>query len=633
MKTLVVAEKPSVGRDIARVLKCAGKAEGFLYSDDYIVSWAIGHLVTLCEPEDYDPALKRWRMETLPIAPLDIQLKPIVKTKKQLTVLKKLMNGKEVDSIVCATDSGREGELIFRYIYQIVKCKKPVKRLWISSMTDSAILAGFSSLKDSREYDSLYASAKCRSEADWLVGMNASRAFTIKYRTLLTIGRVQTPTLAIMTARQKEIDRFVPKDYWEVAAYFCKDLLTKDNFAGNNLPPGLNKSIYFTGTWFDPKTKDSKIFDKEKAENIAKSVRKKPGIVFDIQTERKKIPPGQLYDLTELQRDANKRFGFSAQKTLGIAQTLYEKRKLVTYPRTDSRCLSTDMIPKLEPTLKTLDIEPYKPFVAYVLALNELPITKRVVDNSKISDHHAIIPTGKKPNLQILAEDERKIYDLIARKFIAVFYPVYVYDIVKIISVAESENFLTKGNIIIQPGWTELFPQSDSEDILPNVKKGDPLLVADAKSIAKKTQPPKPYTEATLLSAMENAGRFTDNEELAAQLKESGLGTPATRAAIIERLLTVGYIIRKGKNLTPTEKGMKLIDVVPSELKSPETTGKWEKGLSSIAKSNMIPEKFMSSIGRYVDYIIKFVRETECATEFPIEERKPYRPKKAVAKR
>ncbi|MDR2650011.1 MAG: DNA topoisomerase III [Clostridiales bacterium] len=612
MKTLVIAEKPSVGRDIARVLGCASKAEGCLFSDNYIVSWAIGHLVTLFEPEDYSPVWKRWSMNTLPIIPESIRLKPAPKTKKQLNLLKRLMNGKDVDQIICATDSGREGELIFRYIYQMNGCVKPFKRLWISSMTDEAITSGLASMKDGKEYDALYESARCRSEADWLVGMNASRAFTIKYSALLSVGRVQTPTLAIIVSRQKEIEAFVSQDYWEVRADF--------------------ENPAYSGIWFDYQTKDSKIFNKERAEGIAAKVKNKEGVVSDVTTERKKVPPHQLYDLTELQRDANKRFGFPAQKTLSIAQVLYEKRKLITYPRTDSRHLTSDMAPKIPVVLRRLNIEPYKQYAAYTLGLPSLPITLRIVDDAKVSDHHAVIPADTTPRLASLSPDELKIYDLIVRRFIAAFYPVYIYDITSIISLVEDEIFLTKGNTIIQPGWTELYPQGltaskdnrnkPEEAILPSVKKGDPIKTKDTKCVKKKTQPPKPYTEATLLSAMENAGRFIENEELASALKESGLGTPATRAAIIERLISVGYITRKSKTLIPTEKGMKLIEAVPPELKSPETTGKWEKGLENIAKSGMDAEKFMASIKRYVNFLVSSAKTTEKTVEFPAEDRK-----------
>ena len=591
---LVIAEKPSVARDIARVLKCSKKGDGFLYNDSYVISWAVGHLVTLFDPEDYDPNLKKWSRETLPIIPEKIKIKAIKQTEKQLKVLEKIMNRDSVTSLICATDSGREGELIFRYIYELLKCKKPFKRLWISSMTDAAIKEGFSKLKDGSEYDMLYNSAKCRSEADWLVGINASRAFTLKYDALLSIGRVQTPTLALMVQRQKEIDSFDARDYWEIEA----------EFEG------------WKGTWFDRKNNETKIFEKQRADEIAAKVKGKTATVESVEKEEKKTPPPLLYDLTELQRECNKKFSMSAQTTLSIVQDLYEKRKMVTYPRTDSRYLSDDMIPRLNKiTAKLQMVGEYKQYADYVLGLEKLPITKRIVDNSKINDHHAIIPTEAIPNVNALSENERKVYNLIARRFLQVFYPYYVYGTTKIVTVCEGEPFVTRGTTVISKGWTELNPVGDKDKkeentLLPDVKQGDITPVNSVKTAKKKTKPPQAYNEATLLSAMENAGRFVDNEELKEQMKDSGLGTPATRAAIIERLIKVGYITSKGKNLTPTEKGKKLIAVVPPELKSPETTGRWEKGLTQIAKGNMEPERFMGSIKRYVNYIVDMSAKT-----------------------
>ena len=367
-KILVIAEKPSVARDIARVLKCSQKGDGFIGGEKYIVSWAVGHLVTLCEPEDYDKSLKRWTSASLPIIPEKMKLKAIRGSKKQLDILKKLMNDKETESIICATDSGREGELIFRYIYDFNKCKKPFQRLWISSMTDAAIKEGFAALKDGKEYDMLYTSAKCRSEADWLVGINATRAFTIKYDALLSIGRVQTPTLAMIVNRQREIDVFVPSKYYEVNADYGD----------------------FKGTWTDAKN-NSRLDSKEAAELIAQKVKRKEGTVAEVTKTAKQTQPPQLYDLTELQRDCNKMYGFSAQNTLDIAQSLYEKRKMITYPRTDSRYLSDDMIPKIKVTMKRLtDAGIFAEYAQSIIELEKLPITKRIVDNKKVTDHHAI---------------------------------------------------------------------------------------------------------------------------------------------------------------------------------------------------------------------------------------------------
>lgn len=606
MKKLVIAEKPSVARDIAKVLKCNNKGDGFLYNDDYIISWAVGHLVTLCEPEEYDPKYKKWQMDTLPIIPQNIKTKAIKNTVSQFNILKKLMFSQKVDSIVCATDSGREGELIFRYIYELAGCEKPFERLWISSMTNKAISEGFANLKAGSEYNNLYISAKCRSEADWLVGINASRAFTIKYNTLLSIGRVQTPTLALIVAKQKEIDSFVVKEYYEVEADFGE----------------------YKGVWFNKENDDTKINTKELADNIAKKIKGKLAIVDSVVKEEKKMPPPLLYDLTELQRDCNRKFGFSAQKTLNIAQDLYEKRKMITYPRTDSRHLSDDMIPKLYVVLSKLkNTEHYNGYASRLTAMDKLPISKRIIDNSKISDHHAIIPTEANINMNTLSSDEFKVYDLVARRFMQAFYPYYVYSTTKIVTVSEDESFLSTGTTIITKGWTELNVNSEKkrkkeETVLPDVSKGCEFNVLDAKAAQKKTKPPLPYNEAGLLSAMENAGRFVEDENLKEQLKESGLGTPATRAAIIERLIKVGYITRSKKYLIPTEKGIKLIEIVPAELKSPETTGKWEKGLTSIARGNMERERFMNSIKRYVNYIVEESRKSQCKVIFVADKKR-----------
>lgn len=611
MRKLVIAEKPSVARDIAKVLKCSKNGNGYLYNDEYIVSWAVGHLVTLCEPDEYDEKYKKWKMETLPIIPEHIKIKAIKNTVDQYNILKKMLKSDDIESIICATDSGREGELIFRYIYELSGCDKPFKRLWISSMTAQAIKEGFEKLKDGSEYDNLYHSAKCRSEADWLVGINASRAYTIKYNTLLSIGRVQTPTLAIIVARQKEIDSFVVSEYWEVQADFGE----------------------YKGQWFEIKTdgdkkiEETKILDKTKVNEIAKKVKGKMAEVKSVECEEKRNPPPLLYDLTELQRDCNRKFGFSAQQTLSIVQDLYEKRKMVTYPRTDSRYLSDDMIPKLKIIAgKLMGTENYNKYAEYVVNLSKLPITKRIVDNTKLSDHHAIIPTEVNPRVNALSDAEFKVYDLIARRFLQVFYPYYVYNTTKIVTECEDERFVTRGTTVVDKGWTELNvkyeKEKKTEEVLPDVNEGDNFETKNAKAAVKKTKPPQAYNEATLLSAMENAGRFVEDEALKEQLKESGLGTPATRAAIIERLIKVGYVTRKGKSLVPTEKGMKLIEIVPVEMKSPETTGKWEKGLTSIAKGKMDTEKFMGSIKRYVNYIVGAAQSTQCKVIFAAEKAK-----------
>ena len=603
-RILIVAEKPSVARDIARVVGCNKKNEGFLESDKYIVSWALGHLVALCEPEDYDMSYKKWSMDNLPIMPENMKLKAIKKTSKQLTQLKKLMNGKDIDYVICATDSGREGELIFRYIYQFVKCNKPFKRLWISSMTDEAIKEGLMNLKDSKEYDNLYLSAKCRSEADWLVGINASRAYTITHKALLSVGRVQTPTLYLIVKRQYEIDNFKSTDYYEVQTDYGS----------------------FSGIWFNEKYSNTHIDDIKKAEEIKNKVNKKQAVVTLVESENKKEYPPLLYDLTELQRAANRAFGYSAKKTLDIAQNLYEKHKIITYPRTDSRYITEDMKSNVAFTFKKLvSVDVYKNDISQ-LNLNALNFNKRIVDNSKVSDHHAIIPANNKPALNRLTNDEFNVYNLVVKRFTAVFYPPYEYNIKTVVAESQNESFVSKGKTDLNLGWRIIEPLKDKEEktvIPPGLKKGNCLNIVSAKVLKKKTQPPKQYTEATLLSAMENAGREIEDETLKEQMKDSGLGTPATRAAIIERLLSVGYIKRKGKSLVPEEKGKRLCMAVPEEIKSAETTGKWEKGLSSVSKGKMAPDRFMGSIKRFVMFLIddaqKNKREVVFEAETPIK--------------
>jgi DNA topoisomerase-3 len=584
-KVLVIAEKPSVGRELAKILGCKKQGNGCLIGDKHIVSWAIGHLVTLCEPQDYDPELKRWNFADLPILPRQLKIKPVENTIQQYNILARLMQDEIVESLVCATDSGREGELIFRYIYHAAACEKPFKRLWISSMTTKAINDGFKKMKDGSAYDNLYDSARCRSEADWLVGINASRAFSIKYDALLPIGRVQSPTLALIVERQAEIDDFKPLPYWEVEAEF------ED----------------FKAIWFDPQADDSsKILKQEAAKKICELISDKTAITSQVKLEKKSQPAPLLYDLTELQRDANKKYGYSAQNTLSIAQNLYEKKKMITYPRTDSRYISDDMKETITNTLKHLQVEPFKAYAEHLLALDKLPFSKRIINNKKITDHHAIIPAETTPNLNRLSPEEKNIYNLIVKRFFAVFYPKYRYSITRITMQVETEQFMARGKTVIDWGWKYFYKNEtkQNEQVLPKIQKGDTRPVTGSEILEKKTSPPKAYNEASLLSAMENAGRFVEDDELKEQLKDNGLGTPATRASIIERLLQVKYIRRKGKSLAPTDKGKKLISVMPSALKSPEFTGKWERGLSSIAKGELEAERFMEAIENYVRKVI-----------------------------
>lgn len=604
-KTLVIAEKPSVARDIAKVLGASEQADGCLIGTKYIVSWAIGHLVTLAEPEAYDVAYRKWSFDTLPILPEKMKLQAISKTRSQLRILHHWLHSREIDDVICATDSGREGELIFRYIYEITKCKKPFRRLWISSMTESAIRDGFAHLKAGAEYDLLYHSAQCRAIADWLVGMNASRAYTIQYNALLSIGRVQTPTLAMIVQRQQEIDTFVSQTYYEVQANF-----------GN-----------YTGIWIDEKAQ-SKIEQRKQAEEIAARSQGKQGTIKQIEQEEKQQLPPLLYDLTELQRVCNRVYGFSAKKTLDIAQTLYEKRKMITYPRTDSRYLSTDMKDTIKQILnRCTQIDIFAKETKEILSLPRLPLQKRIIDDSKVTDHHAIIPTNTVLSMEKLTEDEKKVFQLIVARFLSVFYPPYRYQVTKVYTQIQQDLFLSKGKLVLQEGWYAIEQkitavakkQKDKEEQLPALQKGQSVTVKHTEVLEKQTKPPTAYTESTLLSAMEHAGRMVEDETLREQMKEGGLGTPATRAAIIERLIQVGYIYRKGKSLLPTEKGKNLIAVVPEQLRSPETTGKWEKGLSSIAKGRMTQERFLESIQRFVQFLVTDAQQNKKDVLFEAE--------------
>lgn len=607
----VLAEKPSVARDIARVLGANTPGKGCLKGGGYVVTWAVGHLVTQVNPEEIDARWKTWRQDTLPMLPENIPLKVIAQSRDQFQCVKTILNAPQVDSVICATDAGREGELIFRRIYQMAGCRKPFRRLWISSMTEEAIAEGFANLRDGADYDGLYASALCRSDADWLVGMNGSRAFTLRYDSLLSVGRVQTPTLSILVKRALEIRNFVPENYWEVQA----------DFGG------------YRGTWIDKDGK-TRIPDEKTAKEIVSAVTGREGEVLEVSTERKRVPSPLLYDLTTLQREANARYGFTAQKTLNLAQALYEKHKLLTYPRTDSRYLSHDMRPKVQGILKGMP----EPLRALVLSPDKaVDPGKRVYDDAKLTDHHAIIPTGRRPGT--LTADEQKLYEMVARQLIAAFYPDMEYDAMSAVTGVGEHKFLSRGRAVIAQGWQAANPplrskpkKGEEEQALPQLQKGQRVPVKSAKAVAKKTTPPSPYTENTLLAAMENAGKFVENEELRRQMKERGLGTPATRAAIIERLIAVDYVRREKKALIPTDKGIRLIAVAPEQLSSPETTGRWEKGLSDIAAGKMDPNRFMQSIRRYCAFLCQYA-VTAPPQDFPKREFKPKPAAKTAAKK
>lgn len=603
---LIVAEKPSVARDIARVLGVSTRGDGCITSERYVVTWAIGHLVSLKEPEELDERFKRWRAADLPILPERMELKVLPKTRSQFSIVKKLMNSKDVDSLICATDSGREGELIFRYIYEMAGCRKPFERLWISSMTDEAIRAGFDTLKPGAHYDALYESAKCRSEADWLVGMNASRAFTLRYDVLLSVGRVQTPTLQMLVKRRKEIDSFLSEPFFTVQADFGD----------------------YQGTWLDPaRDGDKRIVEEARAQAIAAKVKGQPARVISAQSEEKRDLPPQLYDLTTLQREASSMLGFTADKTLKIAQALYEKHKLITYPRTDSRYLSHDMGPSVKKALLSLG-EPHAALAAPVLA-QPIPQPKRIFDDAKLTDHHAIIPTGRKVNASALAPDEMKLFDLVARRLIAAFYPPYVYNATKVITESAGEHFVSNGTVVLQEGFKQVYrdlqPKKKAkgmeENALPPLTQGDERTVKKVTIKKDLTKPPKEHTDASLLSEMEHAGRRIEDEALREQMKGCSLGTPATRAAIIERLITVGYAKRKGRSIMATEKGVRLIEAVPPQIASPETTGKWEQALEKIAQGKGDSERFMEGIRKLAAFLTQYANQNAPEVPFEPEER------------
>ncbi|MBQ8201805.1 MAG: DNA topoisomerase 3 [Clostridia bacterium] len=628
-RTVVVAEKPSVGRDIARVLGCSQRGQGCLMNQEWVVTWAVGHLVTLVEPDELDERYKRWQFDTLPILPEDIPLKVIRESRDQYKIVSELINAADTDKVICATDAGREGELIFRYIYTKARCRKPFDRLWISSMTDEAIQEGFRSIQPGAKYDGLYRSAQCRSQADWLVGMNASRAFTLKYDTLLSVGRVQTPTLAILVKRRREIEEFKPEEFATVTADFGD----------------------YKGVWFSEKLEpDTHIPRIDTAKDIAAEVKGKTGTVRTAETVRKKDPPPQLYDLTSLQRDANRLLGFTADKTLKTAQSLYETRKAITYPRTDSRYLPPDMIPRVVQTMKLLP-DPYRTLVPGALPDGKLPVSKRTIDETKVTDHHAIIPTAQRVNPESFTEDERQLYDMITRRMLAAFYPWCEYDATKVITEVPGEQaahlFRTNGRVVIINGWRDIAPlgnppkaksasrkkSAEEEDVaLPPLKPGDTRSVKKADVKEDKTKPPAQHNDASLLSAMEHAGRDIEDEELARQMKGMGIGTPATRASIIERLIKVGYVVRKGKNLLATDKGVQLIAIMPQELASPEMTGRWELALDQITDGKQDAGKFMDSIRKFSTFLVNYARTNRANVQFPDDDRRRKRRQTLVAR-
>lgn len=594
MKTLVLAEKPSVAKDYARVLNCRKRNKSYFEGTRHLVTWALGHLVTLAEPHQYEAKYKEWRLEDLPMLPEKMKLQVIRKTSFQFRAIIDLMKRQDIDELIIATDAGREGELVARWIMKLGSWRKPFKRLWISSQTDAAILEGFARLKPGPSYNRLYDAAVCRAEADWLVGLNVTRALTCKFNLQLSAGRVQTPTLAMIVNREREIRQFKPRNFWTVRADFAD----------------------YSGTWRD-KAGNERLFDRAGADDIVCKVDGQQGVIESIKTETKSEPPPLAYDLTELQRDANIHCGFSAQKTLSLTQSLYERHKLVTYPRTDSRFITRDMVPTLPQRLKAVNVSPYDRWIKPLLQ-QPLKTGKRFVDDSRVSDHHAIIPTEQPVKLADLTADERRLYDLIVRRFITVLYPPHRYDLTTIITTVNGEKFFTRARVVRDPGWRKVTAapakkEGDSESLLPEsilqkLQKGMPRPVKSAQVKPGKTQPPPRYTEATLLSAMESPGKFIEDEELRESIKQGGLGTPATRAEIIEKLLSNFYVERRGKELAPTSKGFQLVELVPESLRLPELTAEWELRLSRIAGGEEKPEKFMADIRRSAVELVNTVK-------------------------
>ena len=610
MKTLVIAEKPSVGRDIARVLGCKKASDGALEGEKYIVTWGLGHLVELADPEGYDLKYKEWKLEQLPMMPEPFKLEVIGQTAKQYKIVKNQIHRKDVGEIVIATDAGREGELVARLILKKAGAEKPLKRLWISSVTDKAIREGFAHLRSGKEYEPLYDAAMCRAEADWLVGINATRALTCKYNAQLSCGRVQTPTLAIIARREKDIREFVPKPYYGLTAYGT---------------PGVTLS------WRDKNSGSYRSFDRNRINELEKRLRGQDGVVTEVKRTAKKTAAPLLYDLTELQRDANRRFHYSAKETLSIMQRLYENHKVLTYPRTDSRYLSSDIVPTIKERLKACGTGPYRKLAGKLAAQTFSPKAS-FVNDAKVTDHHAIIPTEQFVSLEHMTIDERRIYDLVVRRFLAVLYPPFEYEQVSLTVDIGGEMFAAGGKTVKSSGWKEVY-EADGDDWedeetgrdleagkavreqkLPSIAKGDHFTGLHFAITEGKTKPPAPFTEATLLSAMENPAAYMESGDkaMAKTLGETGgLGTVATRADIIEKLFKSFLLEKRGEDIFLTSKAKQLLELVPEDLRKPELTADWEMRLSKIAKGNLKRSAFMKDIRGYTVDLIGQIKQGE----------------------
>ena len=614
-KTLVIAEKPSVGRDLARVLPGPfAKHEGYLEGPEHVISWAVGHLVQLAEPDEYDPKFKRWRMADLPIVPDRFKL--VVRderSKKQMSVVTKQLHRDDVTDVINACDAGREGELIFAYLYEKAGSKLPVRRLWLSSMTMAAMREAFATLRPAEELARLEQAARSRSEADWIVGMNATRAATIRLRSsfdgAVSLGRVQTPTLAIIARREEEIRAFTPEPYWLVDA----------RFEPSDDPQRRYDGRFHAGA-------KPRLATEAQALEIVAAVREGTGEITKVEKREVTEKPPMLYDLTSLQREANTRFGFSARRTLGAAQRLYEEHKALTYPRTNSRYLTSDMAEEIKPTAELVGARAeYRDAAAYVSGLDVLPLA-RVIDDSKVTDHHAIIPTRAEHPVEKMDGDDRRVYDMVVRRFLAAFHPEAVLENTRVETTVAEQIFRTRGKVLLVPGWRGVYltaaeespapePTADEDEgldgELPRLEEGEPSRTLEVEALAKETKPPRRYTDASLLGAMETAGKLVDDEALREAMKDSGIGTPATRAAIIERLIDVGYVERDGRALVATEKGLNVIRLLGEHaLTSPDLTGRWEQRLGRIERGEDSREQFMRDIAGFAKETIEVLDAT-----------------------
>lgn len=619
-KALIIAEKPSVAADIARALGGFTKHDEYFESDDYVLSSAVGHLVEIAAPDEYEVKRGKWSFANLPVIPPHFDLRPIAKTESRLKVLNRLIKRKDVTALINACDAGREGELIFRLIAQQAKAKQPVRRLWLQSMTQQAIRDGFASLREDEDMLPLADAARCRSEADWLVGINGTRAMTAFNSKgggffLTTVGRVQTPTLSIVVEREEKIKHFVPRDYWEVRAEF---IAAAGLYEGRWFDPKFRKSE------FDPEARESRLWSEAEAKSIVAACRDKPGTVTEESKPSTQQSPA-LFDLTTLQREANSRFGFSAKNTLGLAQALYEKHKVLTYPRTDARALPEDYLDTVKQTMDMLaDSSPnYLPHAKKILAQGWVKPNKKIFDNSKISDHFAIIPTLQAP--KNLSEPEQKLYDLVVRRFLAVFFPAAEFQVTTRITEVAGHHFKTEGKVLVNPGWLVIYGREaqgkdgkeDAANLVP-VAKDEKVKTDKVEAVGLTTKPPARYNEATLLSAMEGAGKLVDDDALREAMAGKGLGTPATRAAIIEGLLTEKYLVREGRELIPTAKAFQLMTLLRGlgvqELTQAELTGEWEHKLSQIERGRLKRDEFMREIAQMTQQIVKRAKEYDSDT-------------------